>query len=60
MWSKKLYTLFNKRPMIIMMTSWHLEIELLKFAWVRLHGVEMFLDIDVNVDVGEPLDDVEE
>jgi hypothetical protein len=60
MWSKKLYTLFNKRPMIIMMISWHLEIELLKFAWVRLHGVEMFLDIDVNVDDGEPLDDVEE
>jgi hypothetical protein len=26
----------------------------------KLRGVEMFLDIDVSVDDGEPLDDVEE
>ncbi len=25
----------------------------------KLHGAEMFLDIDVSVDDGEPLDDVE-
>jgi hypothetical protein len=26
----------------------------------KLRGVEMFLDIDVSVDNGEPFDDVEE
>jgi hypothetical protein len=46
--------------MIIIMISWHLEIELLNSAWVNYVGVKMFLDIDASVHDGEPFVDVEE
>jgi hypothetical protein len=46
--------------MKITKSSWHLKIDILDFAWVKLWGTKVFLDIKENVDDEEFFNDVEE